>query len=812
MTVAFFRQYQPYILFSLALVLCLGGLMVSMIMGTDRVDRAAEWVDHSHLVISKNQELATEFERLRVVQQSFLLTGEDRFTTAYDASKGRISNLIAELNTMMQYSTAQMSRLSELQHYSLSLSEKLDEAMQAYHLEKAAAQAALEEGADEAGANKNKNSNTKAPPEKTVPQKKQQTKKPEPAYSPMPRSFVVVEGELQTVMPLPPMPVLLAGSIESIRENIARLSSEILANEQETLQVRMGLLQSQRAFYRLSNMAGCVGIALVFLIGILFLSRRGIGPARENAAPSEAQEMFRLAIEGSSDGIFEWNLAKETAFYSRQFWTMLGYEQGRFPNTMQSFMDLLHPEDQERVRGHIDHYLSGEIPDYLIIFRMRHKSGRWVWVNARGKAQYDEKGKPFSIVGAHTDISHIKAYEEKLQKAKESAEKANRAKTDFLAHMSHEIRTPLTAISGIAEIFESHQINLDEKQRQLVRTLNSSTQSLKELVSDILDFSKIESGELELEEKSFPLQNLFEQVISIVSVKAHEKGVDFTFDYEDVRKQKCFGDRARLRQILINLIGNAIKFTDQGNVEVTATRAMQGGNAFLRIDVRDSGIGIDPKHFEMIFERFKQADSSVSRKYGGTGLGLPISLRLARLMDGNITVESVLGKGSVFTLVMPLKTEEEQEEDETDYTINDRLSENIRTQNLGEKNILLVEDYEGNIVLLSYLLDGLECNYDVARTGLEALNMWKMKSYDLILMDVQMPEMDGFTATAQIRHMEIEKSLPRTPIIGMTAHALVGDKEKCIEAGMDSYLPKPIVEIDLKSKIIEYLAKKKRVA
>lgn len=811
MTVAFFRQYQPYIFFSLALVVCLGGLMTFMVIGTDRVDRAAEWVDHSHLVISKNQELATEFERTRVLQQSFLLSGEERFTTAYDGSKGRISNLIAELNTMMQYSTAQMSRLSELQHYSLSLSEKLDEAVQTYRLEKAAALAALEDGEDETG--ENKNVTPKAPQKKPAPQKKQQTKKPEPAYSPIPRSFVVVEGELQTVMPLPPKPIMLAGSIESIRENIARLSSEILANEQETLRARIATLKQLRAFYRLSNLAGCAGIAMIFLVGVMFLGRRDAGAGgRDNAAPSEVQEMFRLAIEGSSDGIFEWNLSKETAFYSRQFWTMLGYEPGRFPNTMQSFMELLHPEDQERVQGHIDHYLSGEISDYLIIFRMRHKSGRWVWVNARGKAQYDERGKPFSIVGAHTDISHIKAYEEKLQKAKESAEKANRAKTDFLAHMSHEIRTPLTAISGIAEIFESHQVNLDEKQRQLVRTLNSSTQSLKELVSDILDFSKIESGELELEDKSFALQNLFEQVISIVSVKAHEKGVDFTFDYEDVRKQKCFGDRARLRQILINLIGNAIKFTDQGSVEVTATRAMQGGNAFLRIDVRDSGIGIDPKHFEMIFERFKQADSSVSRKYGGTGLGLPISLRLARLMEGNITVESTLGKGSVFTLVMPLKTQEEQEEGETDYTLNDRLSENIRTQDMGEKNILLVEDYEGNIVLLSYLLDGLECNYDVARTGLEALNMWKMKPYDLILMDVHMPEMDGFTATAQIRHMETEKSLPRTPIIGMTAHALVGDKEKCIEAGMDSYLPKPIVEIDLKSKIMEYLAKKKRVA
>ena len=794
MTFASFRPYRLYIAFSIVLLLGLGMMGVFVVKGAQSIDRAMEWVDHTHQVIAKNQTLNTEFERLTGAQQRFMLSGDEAYVTTYDDSKARISNSIAELNTMMQYSTAQISRLNELQHYFLNLSEKLDEATQIFREDRAAEMAALAEMDGVA-------TPAKKPAVPKKPKKEAAANKSEPP--------------LHTVLPLPPKPKPTVASIDTIRENIARISGEIMLTEQETLLARTKVLEKQRRYFSWSLLAGCAAMAFAFMIGLAVLGRRKPAVDEDGNTTRGSggiQDMFRLAIEGSSDGIFEWNLAKDTAFYSRQFWGMLGYDAGKFPSTMQSFKDLIHPEDKERVQGHMDRYLSGEIPDYLIIFRMKHKSGRWIWVNARGKALYDESGKPYRLVGAHTDISHIKAYEEKLQKAKDSAEKANRAKTDFLAHMSHEIRTPLTAISGIAEIFENHQINLDDKQRQLVKTLNSSTQSLKELISDILDFSKIESGELEMEEKPFGLPNLFEQVISIVSVKAHEKGIDFRFDYEDLRKQKCLGDRARLRQVLINLIGNAIKFTDKGEVEVTAMRTQQNNNAFLRVDVRDTGIGIDPKHFEMIFERFKQADSSVSRKYGGTGLGLPISLRLARLMEGNITVESAPGKGSTFTLVIPLKTEEVQEEEETDLRLSHRLSEDIRGQEIDQKRILLVEDYEGNIVLLSYLLDGLECHYDVARTGLEALNMWKVNNYDLILMDVQMPEMDGFTATAQIRHMEKEKTLPRTPIIGMTAHALIGDKEKCIEAGMDSYLPKPIVEIDLKAKIVEYLSRKKRVA
>ena len=602
------------------------------------------------------------------------------------------------------------------------------------------------------------------------------------------------------------MPKRVEADAEAAKADLSRVTSDLLLEEQKLLDRRSNAVEDYRVMYRgriLGVIFMTMAVVLAFTAYFMRKQRR-----RELVEQSlgEGGDVFRLAIEGASDGFFEWNFLTDKAFYSRQFWNMLGYEPDQFPATMQAFKDLLHPDDRLRLMDYIEQYLNGEISEYLNVYRMRHQTGKWIWVNARGKAIYDDHGKPWRLVGAHTDISHIKAYEEKLEKAKEAAEKANRAKTEFLAHMSHEIRTPLTAISGIAEIFDGAQQNLDAKQKQLVRTLSSSTASLKDLISDILDFSKIESGELELEETSFPLGELFEQVVSIFSLKAAEKGIKFTFDDNDVRGVRFVGDRLRLRQILINLIGNAIKFTAKGSVDVTVRREPKGADMQLHISVQDTGIGIDPKHFSLIFERFKQADSSVSRKYGGTGLGLPISLRLARLMAGDITVKSEPGRGSLFTLEIPLRTDGTADESGTADAAAQQPPE------LRHMKVLLVEDYVGNIVILSYLLDGLKCRYDVARTGLEALNKWKDGRYDLVLMDVQMPEMDGFTATSQIRRMEQEKGLPRTPVIGMTAHALVGDKEKCIEAGMDAYLSKPIIDAELKAKIFELLSQRKKVA
>ena len=227
----------------------------------------------------------------------------------------------------------------------------------------------------------------------------------------------------------------------------------------------------------------------------------------------------------------------------------------------------------------------------------------------------------------------------------------------------------------------------------------------------------------------------------------------------------------------------------------------------MRVDVTDTGVGIAPENFDVVFERFKQADSSVSRKFGGTGLGLPISRNLAQLMGGDIFLSSEHGNGSTFTLLLPLKSDDEAIAKVKDS--NSKTSDKIKQIVTGENKILVVEDYEGNIVVIGYILEDLGIEHEFARNGVEALEMWEKNHYDIVLMDVQMPEMDGFTATRKIREKEAKQDMKRTPIIGMTAHALVGDKDKCIEAGMDVYLPKPLVESDLKEEIFNFLNQSK---
>ena len=595
--------------------------------------------------------------------------------------------------------------------------------------------------------------------------------------------------------------------VSEIRKSFDRLAKSILIDEQSRLEEGWKKYRHAKKTLYINFGTGLFLTALI-LIGLSSFLLLVQGERNAAGGPlKEAEERWRLAIRGTNDGVYDWNLITQELFWSPQFKALLGYQDEEV-NASRTFLEtLMHPDDRELATAMTNKYLNRELAELSCIFRVKHKNGHWIWVQKRGKALFDEDGRAVRLIGTYSDISALKEYEVRLVEAKDLAEKANAAKTEFLAHMSHEIRTPLTSISGVAEILMNQKNDFNAKQQQLVKVLGYSTTNLKELINDILDFSKIESGQMELEEKPFALSELFQEIISTMAVRAQEKGLQFVFDYTDVAGRIFLGDKIRLRQILMNLIGNALKFTHEGSVNVEVKNIDFNGTSALQVVVKDTGIGIDPKNYDLVFERFRQADASVSRKYGGSGLGLAISQNLVERMGGKITLNSELEKGSIFTVILPMSAAEIG----ATYTLPILKSSRINQLKAGHgdaSRILLVEDYVGNIVVLSYILESLGCDFQVARTGLQAINLWKEMSPDLILMDVQMPEMDGLTATRQIRKIEEGQGLPRTPIIGMTAHAFVEDKDKCTQAGMDSYLAKPIAENDLIGEISRYLQEK----
>lgn len=592
--------------------------------------------------------------------------------------------------------------------------------------------------------------------------------------------------------------------IDGLKETILKVNNEVLREEYGILDQYVHKIEVQKSNYFITLMIGICTTALALLVFNFFLLSAQRKKTYIEASLKDTEERFALAIEGTQDGIFDWDIQTGKVFYSKQFFAMLGDMRGACNGTTADVQELIHPEDAPRVQDYLSKYLSGELLEYSQEFRMRHKNGEWISIQSRAKGIFDRNQRVVRMVGAHTDISHLKDSQARLEAEKKAAEDANQAKRDFLAHMSHEIRTPLTAISGIAEILEGRPGNLDAKQKKLVQTLSTSTAVLKDLINDILDFSKIEGGELELEVTTFNLGKLFDEVVSMMSVRANQKGISFVFDYTDVKDLNFRGDKTRLRQILVNLTSNAVKFTSVGGVSLRAYIAPRNGQDMLHIDFSDTGIGIAPDHLDMIFERFKQADSSVSRKYGGTGLGLSISRNLAEMMGGNIIVQSEVDKGSTFTLYLPLDHQPAAAEPQ-EKSPGQKPPDAGNVVPLSEsRKVLMVEDYEGNVVVFSHVLDELGYSYDVAGTGLQAIAKWEQGQYDLILMDIQMPEMDGLAATREIRSAEAAAGRAKTPIIGMTAHALVGDRDRCLQAGMDDYLTKPIVEAEFRRLVLKY--------
>jgi PAS domain S-box-containing protein len=539
--------------------------------------------------------------------------------------------------------------------------------------------------------------------------------------------------------------------------------------------------------------------------GIVYCS--AVDVTNRKAMEAELQETidrYNLAISATSDGIWDWNIETDELYVSPRYQEMLGFS-GKpvAPKSAAEWRGHLHPDDAAAARNAYEGYLSGKSPDYRAIFRMRHADGNWRTILSRGVAVRDAAGKAVRMLGVHADITEQKQLEDSLRSLKEQADAANQAKSDFLANMSHEIRTPMNAVIGATQLL-AMGAPLTDKQRKLVSVLKESANAMMALLNDFLDLSKIESGNIQFDHVQFDARHVVAEVVQILGVQAEAKGLIL----EQINECACInerlfvGDPTRIRQLLLNLCGNAVKFTEQGSVsvEISCRPTSNPKVEELTFAIRDTGIGIPADKLTAIFGKFEQGDTTVTRKFGGAGLGLAIVKALVDAMDGTIDVQSEIARGSTFTVRLPLRRAPA-----TAQAAND--ADLAMSATVAAPRILLVEDIPANVMIAQHYLDEFGFKYEAVGDGAQALaKIVAGETFDAILMDIQMPVMDGREATRRIRAFEHETGRTPHQIIAVTAHAMADDRDKCLAAGMDDYLSKPFETKVLEQKLIRAIA------
>jgi len=652
---------------------------------------------------------------------------------------------------------------------------------------------------------------------------------------------------------------------------------------------------------------------------------RDISDRKKNEKALKAStELWQFALEGTGDGVIEYNLESKEVFFSKQYLKILGYEEGEFKNDVSEWLNRVHPEDRSVIVKLYRDYNKNRIKSHQKEYRIKKKNGEYIWILDRGMVltftedkkpirfiathsditerklseqalkikeekyrsiltnmnlgllevdnddiiqfannsfcimsgysleeligekasdlflekkrrevilnknaqrvigisdtfevpvinkdrenkwwlisgapRYDDNGILVGSIGIHLDITAQKKLEIDLTTARDAAQASTKAKETFLANMSHEIRTPMNAILGMANQLNKTELNANQK--FFLNTIQSSADNLLIIINDVLDLSKIDSGKLSIENIGFEPSKVIGHVMQVMQHRAEEKGLKFTNSFfDDGISPILLGDPYRLSQVLLNLVSNAIKFTNSGSIDVSCkVLADYPEKQLLQATVSDTGIGMDKVFIEKIFDKFSQEDDSVSRKYGGTGLGMSISKEFVELMGGKISVASTKNEGTSVSFILAMKKGTGK-----DLPQKDTIETN--TDILEGKNILVTDDNEINRLIASTILKNFGAKILEATNGMEAIEMIKSNTIDIILMDIQMPVMDGINATEFIRE-HVSKTIP---IIALTAFALKGDNQKCFDAGMNDYLSKPFEESQLLQIVTKWLGKK----
>ncbi|MCL2708458.1 MAG: ATP-binding protein, partial [Defluviitaleaceae bacterium] len=545
---------------------------------------------------------------------------------------------------------------------------------------------------------------------------------------------------------------------------------------------------------------------LLFSAGLMLVN--AINRNRQAAETSLQLAKLNLVLKASKISLWEMEVDREDPvnpsnvfIWSNEFREMLGYrDENDFPNVLSSWSDRLHERDKEKTLAAFERHLTdktGKTP-YEIEYQLQRKSGEYTYYRASGLTIRDEEGNPIRVVGALLDITETQNLLNDLETEKEAALSANNAKTTFLANMSHEIRTPMNAILGMSEILGHEE--LTDRQVGYVDDIKFSAQALLGIINDILDMSKIEAGKLELNPVDFIFEQFADNIVSMFTHVAHNKGLEFIYETSGSIPECLLGDDIRLRQALTNICGNAVKFTEKGHVKLSVSTS----DGRLVFKVEDTGSGIHKDDLPKLFNAFEQVDKNKNRDVVGTGLGLSICKSFIEMMGGDISVESEYGHGAAFTLTVPIVR------GNADNIRNIETNKLVQTISAPDARILVTDDNGFNLKVASGLLGLMDIKAELADSGAKAIELVKRNEYDIVFMDHMMPEMDGVETVREIR--SLGGKYGELLIIALTANAISGARAMFLENGFDDFISKPIDAGELQGIVQRYLPPEKVTA